>query len=198
MTVTKTHIMSDETGQDIVTALESLVNAQAPTKTSDLTNDSGFQTASQVQATVEGYGYQTESQMSTAISTALGSITQVAFSVVASLPATGTAGTLYLVANGGSGTNRYDEYADVDGQGTWEKLGERTLDLSGYAQTSSLSQVATSGSYSDLTNKPSAMTASDLSDGTSTTPMVVSPKVLADYVADLLDAADEEVANGSY
>lgn len=42
-------------------------NVDVPTKMSDLTNDSGYQTASQVESTVTGKGYQTSSQVESAI-----------------------------------------------------------------------------------------------------------------------------------
>ena len=52
MTVTKTHIMSDETGVRIAAALEASAARTAPTNSSDLNNDAGFQTAEQVNALI--------------------------------------------------------------------------------------------------------------------------------------------------
>ena len=54
--------------------------------------------------------------------------------IVSTLPSTGDAGTLYFVANGGTGTNQYDEYIYVNN--AWEKLGTTTIDLSNYIQKS--------------------------------------------------------------
>ena len=52
--------------------------------------------------------------------------------VVENLPASGTPGILYFVANSsGQSQNAYDEYIYVNGQ--WEKLGQAQLDLSNYA-----------------------------------------------------------------
>lgn len=82
-----------------------------PTAVSQLTNDSNFATQ-------------------TYVNEAVGSITSVSFQVVSELPATGAAGTIYLVSNGGSGTNVYDEYIYVSN--AWEKIGSTAVDLSGY------------------------------------------------------------------
>lgn len=68
----------------------------------------------------------------TAITNALASITSIKFEIVTTLPTTGDAGTIYLVANGGSGTNAYDEYVYVNN--AWEKIGTTNVDLSGYVQ----------------------------------------------------------------
>ena len=110
------------------------------------------QTAANVATIVEAYGYQTSTQVSNAINAAIGQMTGITFTVVAdvsSLPATGTAGTFYLVPNSGSGTNTYDEYVWVTipgGQGEsdvtrYEKIGTTDIDLSGYVLSSSLNAI---------------------------------------------------------
>lgn len=91
------------------------VDVTVPTSTNDLTNDSDFQTGTQV---------------STAISTAITGVTQFDYQVVATLPESGVKGTIYLVANSGSGSNVYDEYVWVNN--AFEKLGTTEVDLSGY------------------------------------------------------------------
>lgn len=55
------------------------------------------------------------------------------FVVVGSLPATGDSGKIYLLQNGGTGSNRYDEYIWVEAR--WEKIGTTDIDLSGYAKS---------------------------------------------------------------
>ena len=87
-----------------------------PTAVSDLTNDSGYQTASDV---------------TTAINTAIAGITGISFEVVAQLPASGDAGTIYLVSNGGSGTDIYDEYIYYNN--AWEKIGSTAADFTNVA-----------------------------------------------------------------
>lgn len=74
----------------------------------------------------------TKQQVDDAIATAIAGVTQIQFSVVQALPATGEAGVIYLIANG----NAYDEYIYVSNG--FEKLGSTDVDLSGYVQTSQL------------------------------------------------------------
>lgn len=117
---------------------------------------------------VEGKGYQTSSDVSAAIANAVKDITSFEFEVVSTLPNTGTKGKIYLVSNGGSGNNSYDEYIWVNN--AYEKIGTTAVDLSGYqakitssnklaaSLVSGLSTVATSGSYNDLSNKPTIPT----------------------------------------
>lgn len=67
----------------------------------------------------------------------LGGITGVTFQIVASyedLPTTGENGVIYLVPNGKTGNNAYDEYIWVvsDGVGKYEKIGSTEVDLSDY------------------------------------------------------------------
>ena len=102
-----------------------------PTKVSDFTNDSNFQTQSQVQQ---------------AINDAIGQITGLSFEIVQTLPATGAAGTIYLVPNSGSAPNIYDEYVWITsgGSGSFEKIGTTDVDLSGYVQYSNLAAITNS------------------------------------------------------
>ena len=103
-----------------------IVEITVPTKVSDLTNDSGYQTSSDV---------------STAIQTAIAGLTGVSFSIVQTLPQSNiSTSTIYLVANSGTGTNSYDEYIYVNNSGTyqWEMLGTTAVDLSGYFNSTNL------------------------------------------------------------
>ena len=84
-----------------------------PTNVSDLTNDSGFQTASQVQS---------------AISTAISGISSFSFEVVNALPQTGDTSKIYLVAKTTSGTNQvYTEYIYVNN--AWEIIGDTSISI---------------------------------------------------------------------
>lgn len=86
---------------------------------------------------VGNQGYQTSSDVQSAINTALSGITGVKFEVVNSLPATGNAGTIYLIQKATTATgNIYTEWIYVNSD--WEILGDTTVDLSGYVQTSDL------------------------------------------------------------
>ena len=61
----------------------------------------------------------------------LSSIPKFAISVVSSLPTSDiSTSTIYLLSNGGSSGNSYDEYLHVNG--AWEKIGTTEVDLSGY------------------------------------------------------------------
>ena len=88
------------------------------------------------------------------------------YEIVEELPDVGDAGVIYLVYDDETGT--YTEYLWLAQEQTWEELGSvGDIDLSnyyskteidtmlqGYAETSDLATVATSGSYDDLTDKP--------------------------------------------
>ena len=95
------------------------VDITVPTKTSNLTNDSNFQTQSQVQSL---------------INSSLEGITGIDFQVVSNLPSTGEKGIIYLISNGGDSPNVYDEYIWVTSgsSSSFEKIGTTAVDLSGY------------------------------------------------------------------
>ena len=106
----------------VLTVTNKEVNVTVPTAVSDLTNDSGFQNAAQV---------------ATAIAAAVDAITGIDFSIVASLPASGVKGTIYLLAaTGGAEPDVYDEYIWLDGAneepGRFEKIGTTEAKLSNY------------------------------------------------------------------
>lgn len=92
-----------------------------PSKVSDLTNDSNFQT---------------QTQVSNAISAAIAGIKTVEFRIVSALPQTGEANVIYLVSHTAKTDDIYDEYIYVDNK--WEKIGTTDIDLSGYVRTSDL------------------------------------------------------------
>ena len=106
-----------------------------PTATSDITNDSGFITSSALPTNVSDLtndaGYQTASEVTSAINSAISGITGISFEVVQQLPATGDAGTIYLVSHGGSGTDIYDEYIYYNN--AWEKIGSTAADFTNVA-----------------------------------------------------------------
>lgn len=74
--------------------------------------------------------------VTTAITNAIAGVTQISYSVVTSLPSTGSAGVIYLVAHSHGTSDIYDEYIWT---GTaFEKLGHTDVDLSGYLQTTDM------------------------------------------------------------
>ena len=95
------------------------INISVPTNNNQLTN---------------GAGYQTASDVSTAINTAIGNSLHLTKEVVVTLPAQGSDNVIYLVPNGKLGSNTKDEYMWINGG--WEKTGSSDVDLSGYVRTS--------------------------------------------------------------
>lgn len=95
-----------------------------PTNVSQFTNDSGYQTASDV---------------NDAITNAVSNIQGISYSIVSELPETGTPGVIYLISNSGTNPNSYDEYIYLtDG---FEKIGTTDIDLTNYVQTSDLTEI---------------------------------------------------------
>ena len=122
-----------------------------PTKVSQLTNDSKYQTESQVQASIEyamptkvsqltnDSKYQTDAQVNSAIAAAIGQIETIEFQIVTQLPQTGRAQTIYLIANSGGS---HDEYIFIGGK--WEKIGTTDIDLSGYMKYTDIREITNS------------------------------------------------------
>ena len=100
-----------------VTVTNKIANITVPTNTNELTNGAGFQTASDV---------------TTAIENALADISGFEYSVVQTLPSSGEKGTIYLVAHTHGSQDIYDEYIYVNN--SWEKIGSTDVDLSGYVE----------------------------------------------------------------
>lgn len=78
-----------------------------------------------------------------AIVSALADVTSISFEVVASLPATGENGVIYLMSNSGTAPNIYDEYIWLASSSTYEKIGTTDVDLSNYVQTTDLVAITT-------------------------------------------------------
>lgn len=78
-----------------------------------------------------------------AINSALAGITGIDIQVVDTLPDTGVKGTFYFVPKASPASNNaYSEYVWVNNQ--WEFIGDTTIDLSGYVQTSQLVPISES------------------------------------------------------
>jgi hypothetical protein len=104
------------------------VDVTVPTKVSQLTNDNGFQTQSQVQSL---------------INSAVGNIASIRYEKVTSLPATGSNGVIYLVAHSHGTQDIYDEYIWLSETKTYEKIGNTDIDLSAYVKKSELTAITT-------------------------------------------------------
>ena len=118
-----------------------------PTSTSQLTNNSDFQTGTQVASAISAAvptkvsqltndsNYQTGSQVSASIAAAVAAIETIEFQIVQSLPSSGASNVIYLVPVSGQ-QNVYDEYIYI--KSAWEKIGSTDVDLSGYVQAADL------------------------------------------------------------
>lgn len=127
-----------------------------PVNLGELTNDVGFITNAVNNLT--NYYLKTETYSKTEVNEMIGDITTMNVLVVTELPTADiSTKTIYLKAKTDSETNNaYDEYLYVNS--AWEKIGDTSINLSNYVQRSELHTVATSGSYNDLTNKPTIPT----------------------------------------
>lgn len=153
------------------------------------------------------YYTKSETYTKTEVNSLISAIPKFAIEVVNALPTTDiSTTTIYLLRNSEqTGSNLFEEYIYVNNQ--WELLGSQDIDLSNYVTTSDLNTalasyvtstnlstilqgyvtttmwntlgaVATSNDYADLNNKPTTITANEISTGTDTTPKLVR----ADYL----------------
>jgi len=130
--------------------------ADIPAAVSQLTNDSGFQTAVQVEAAISGKGYQTSEQVDAKINAAVSSVYKPCGSVVFdALPELGvsTLGNVYNVTSAFTTTANFTEGAGVkypagtnvavveaDGIYKYDAL-SGVVDLSGYVHGSELAEI---------------------------------------------------------
>ena len=130
-----------------LTIANKAVDVTVPTAVSELTNDSGYLVANDISgkansadvyAKTEAY---TKTEVDAAIADAVGDITSFEYSAVASLPASGEKGVVYLVPNSGNAPNVKDEYIWVNN--AFEKIGTTEVDLSGYLQTTDIEAITT-------------------------------------------------------
>ena len=122
----------------------------------------------------------------------IGAIQQFHYEIAASTSAVTTPSNnvLYLIGPSGEGADRYEEYVYSSG---WVKIGDTSIDLSGYVTTqalnaalanyatnASLATVAKSGSYKDLSGKPAIST--NIKNDKTSDVMMASPKAVYDEV----------------
>ena len=171
------YVITQADYQAIADVVESEVNI--PTKTSDLTNDSGFITNAVNDLT--NYYLRSNTYTKDEVNTLIGNIETISMTVVSELPSEGESNVIYLVPSADPQTqNVKDEYIWVNS--AWEQIGSTAIDLSDYQtkidsthkldadlvdDTSSTNKFVTSsekttwnaksdfsGDYEDLTNKP--------------------------------------------
>lgn len=88
-----------------------------------------------------GAGYQTASEVQSAISTAVGNISGFSFEIVENLPATGSTSKVYLkLKEQGNEGNIYTEYAYINSK--WEVIGDTSVSLD-FLTNAEISQIWT-------------------------------------------------------
>ena len=135
------------------------VEPAIPTKTSDLTNNSGFITKAVNDLT--NYYLKSETYTKEEVQSLISAINSVTLQKVDSLPEPGESNVIYLVPKSGSGNDIYDEYIFIDGNP--EHIGSTQVDLSNYVQEApkdgktygrnngAWSEIVASNQYLDLT-----------------------------------------------
>lgn len=132
-----THYPSEKLVKDSLDAKYTKPSAGIPA--SDLANGvipdvSQFITKSVSDLT--NYYLKSETYTKDEVAALIGAIQQFHYEIVATLPATGEGNVLYLVGPTGSGSDRYEEYVYANNQFT--KIGDTSIDLSGYVTTTAL------------------------------------------------------------
>ena len=126
-----------------------------PTKTSDLTNDSGFITSTVNNLT--NYYTKTNTYTKSEVDSLISAITTLNIEVVQTLPATGSTTTIYLVPKTASTNDNYDEYIYVNNN--WEHIGSTEVDLSNYyTKTQTDTLLDGKADTSDIPTKTSDLT----------------------------------------
>ena len=130
------------------------IDTNIPTKTSEITNDSGF--IDRTISDLVNYYKKSETLSASEINNKISAIPKFAISVVSSLPTSDISDTTVYLVGGGTGSDLYTEYIFIieansptngDGKydetsGTWEVLGSQRVDLTGYAKQSDLLQLS--------------------------------------------------------
>lgn len=122
-----------------------------PSKTSDLTNDSGFITNAVNDLT--WYYQKNETYTKNEVNNLVSLIPTLDLAVVDALPTTDiSASTIYFVPGGRDVPDQYDEYIYINN--AWEKVGNTGIDMSDYVRGDQLANVAHTGSYNNLVDVP--------------------------------------------
>ena len=129
--------------QRVWTKIKNWVNSVLPTKTSDLTNDSGFIT--NAVNDLVNYYRKSETYTQAEVNSLIGAISHFTWQIVATLPASGSSNVLYLKGPSGSGADKYEEYVWSNNQ--FVKIGDTSIDVSGKADKVAN---ATSGNFASL------------------------------------------------
>lgn len=124
-TATSTTSTNGITNKAITTEVNKKANLASPTFT-------GTPKAPTAAAGTNSTQIATTAFVKTAVDAAVGSVTQISYDVVETLPTTGEAGKIYLVSHNHGTGDVYDEYIWVSSTSKFEKIGSTDIDLSGY------------------------------------------------------------------
>lgn len=122
------------------------ITAAIPSKVSELTNDSGFQTSAQVSTAISTAlgNYYNKTETDSKIAQAVAAASHLKYQIVESLPdADQDANTVYLVAKDGAaaGQDAYIEYMWINDN--WEIIGDTSVDLTNYYTKAQTDQAIT-------------------------------------------------------
>ena len=122
------------------------ITATIPTKVSELANDSGFQTASDVSGAISTAlgNYYNKTETDGKIAAAVAAANHLKYQIVESLPeADQDPNTIYLLAKDGgeAGQDAYTEYMWLNNK--WEILGDTSVDLTNYYTKAQTDQAIT-------------------------------------------------------
>ena len=92
------------------------------------------------------YYLKTETYNKTEVDTLVGAILQFHYEIAESTSAVSSpeSNVLYLIGPTGSGSDQYEEYVYPDSSAGWTKIGDTTIDLTGYVTTSALNSMLSS------------------------------------------------------
>mgnify|MGYP004454013073 FL=1 len=106
--------------------------------------DISVPTTEQIKTQIEAYKYQTEFQVSSAITKAMKAQEAKRYVKVesfAALPVTGEDGVIYLIPHAHGDSDAYDEYFWNSTDNKYEKYGNTDIDLTGYVEDTDLVEV---------------------------------------------------------
>lgn len=162
-----------------------------PTKTSDLTNDSGFIT--NVVNNLTNYYLKSQTYTKEEVNNLIGQISSLRLEKVNVLPQTGQNGVVYLVPNAEQEEqNIFNEYIWIDND--WELIGSTKIDLTGYAtETWVNAQIADFLTESEITNLVNTALANYYTKGQIDS--LLSDKVDSDVLDDYVRNTDYATGN---
>ena len=120
------------------------ISVPTPTQIKNQIEAYKYQTAANVEGIITTKGYQTESQVSSAITKALAAQEAKRYVKVesfAALPVTGEDGVIYLIPHTHGDNDAYDEYFWNSTDKKYEKYGNTDIDLTGYVEDTDLVEV---------------------------------------------------------